>query len=152
MGGVEKVSQDNYPHLVIRSRKHSKRKKNLIGAVFHIYIKVLISITSHNMNIWLEVQDSLPTYEMTKEKSVHMQILIHTCTHLRIHTPTYAILHVHGKFCFFAFGHRLPALLYRSTGQTKKWNCKTMRLKANCISWQKRSLYLLVDQVQRGVR
>lgn len=48
MGGVEKVSQDNYPHLVIRSRKHSKRKKNLIGAVFHIYVKVLISITSYN--------------------------------------------------------------------------------------------------------
>jgi len=52
MGGVEKVSQDNYPHLVTRSRKHSKRKKNPIGAVFHIYIKVLISITSYNAQMY----------------------------------------------------------------------------------------------------
>jgi len=44
---------------------------------------------------------------MIKENKVYMQILRHTCTHLGIHTSAYAILHVHGKFCFFAFGHIL---------------------------------------------
>lgn len=83
MGGVEKVSQDNYPHLVIRSRKHSKRKKKSNWGCFsYIYEGVNFHHIIQCKNLGFGGQDPWSADGMTgKKANPRAGVAVHTIKH-----------------------------------------------------------------------
>lgn len=144
MGGVEKVSQDNYPHLVIRSRKHSKRKKSN-WSCFHIYIKVLISITSYNARTD-DPRSRILCLHMKWVKYIRRCCIpMHARTHPYINSCNTLWS---GQVVLLCLQAASTSAVQRSTGRTES---RTPNSQGKW-SWQKRGLYHIAAQVQQGVR